>query len=202
MPARLLGIHGLKGSGKNSVVSILGRYMPPFREFSFGDKLKRIASETFEVPLEMFHRVDLKEVVMPEVGKSPREMLTSLADALKWKYGDDFFARGLAPRWRDAKAAGKDLVVVDVRHKEEREALRACNGVLLHVVRPSGAPYALSPHISERGLEVGQGDYTIMNIGDKLDLVHLTRSFILQWRGPASLDPYPYVPTDTSNLWF
>jgi len=196
MNPMLLGIHGLKGSGKDTVADMLGRYLLDHRKFSFGDRLKRICSEAFDVPLTVFYQVALKEDVYGATGRTPRSMMTSMSDALKNQYGDGFFAKDLPAYWYLCKSKGFDLLVTDVRHDVEASVLATCGGTMLHVLRPGSSLYQDFSHISEGGLKINVHDHVIHNDGTKLELLLKVREFLLKWKGPNALDLYPYVPND------
>lgn len=59
---RIIALSGSKGSGKTTTFDIIKELRPDVIEVTFAGKLKEVCSEVFNIPLETFHRPDLKEV--------------------------------------------------------------------------------------------------------------------------------------------
>lgn len=151
----LIALHGQKGSGKNTITAELKKQLGHARVFSFGTVLKQVSSLVFRVPLDSFYDESLKEILADSQNGSPRDLMTSMADALKAKFGNHIFANHLAPAWNEAVFAGDHLIVTDLRHHEEAQAVHALEGTIVPIYtgdRP--LQYAKSYHISEKPLWV------------------------------------------------
>lgn len=201
--AKLLAITGIKGSGKDTVASMMGHYLQRSRKFAFGTHLKNIAALAFDVPLEVFYEERLKEKVIGEFGMSPRVMVTSLADLLRDKYGDDFFAKRVRHEWALCKDSNRTLLVTDLRAYEggvEEALLRTLGAKVIHVHRPTeDLQYKNYDHHSENMMQVQPGDIVIENASTLCDLLIQVRSILTDLYGPKALDQFPYVPKELTK---
>jgi len=170
----LIGLSGKAGSGKTDGAA---RYLVEhygYRAFAFADHLKELLAMVFDFSAEQLHG-PLKEVPDPRLGKSPRWYMQYL--------GTNVFKR-LYPRiWIDHLEADlaafravypeRPAVVTDVRFRDEAEALKKLDGVLIRLERAgTGAPGGIPRHISETELDTWKGwDYVIDNNGD-LNTLH------------------------------
>jgi hypothetical protein len=62
----VIGLAGVKTSGKSTVANMIMSLVPNAREAALADKLKNTCAQVFEVPREYFDRQDLKEVPFDE----------------------------------------------------------------------------------------------------------------------------------------
>lgn len=195
-PPKLIGLHGLKGSGKDLSAAMIRKYASNSRCFAFADKLKRMCSVAWSVPLESFYSVALKEEVIPRVGLSPREMMTSMQDVIKARYGEDFFVGEVVGAWEAALRARDSLLVTDLRFHVELQRLREIGAVVVHIGREDKALYRPSTHVSEAGLSGTRWDYVIHNHGDKNYLLRQIRGLVCSIWGEDSLKAYPFIPEE------
>lgn len=191
-PSKLIAIHGLKGSGKDLTASMLQKYILNSERFAFGDKLKRICSVAFDVPLNYFHDEAMKERGVSEWG-TPRGLTMQVADTFRSHFGDDFFAHDLRSAWAKAQANGKSLIVTDLRFPVELRTCRKLGAVVVHVQRPATGLYSPSTHSSEAGLPLDYLDSLICNTGTKSMLLAQVRQLICVVWGPEALKEYPFV---------
>lgn len=160
----VIAVAGPKGSGKSFAAAAM-MYMFNGRKpllLHFGDHLKVICSRTFDVPIAHFHTEALKEAVLPQWGMSPRDMMTSMADIIRARYGDDFFVRVIKERAQQELSKGNVVLIGDLRHKPEVDWIRANNFHVIHVVGNSGL-YAPSTHESEVGVTQVDTDHVVLN---------------------------------------
>lgn len=178
---KLLGIHGFKQSGKDTFARMVRQTFTPMQLIAFADKLKEMCAVTFGVPLWVFYDNSLKEQLWGLTGMTPRQMMLSLSDVIKEKYGMDFFLRPVQEKWAQSKETG--LIVSDVRYEYEAQWIRDEGGVILHISRPGAES---SDHSSEQGIEFKQSDYAIGNHGDLEDLKQNVSNFCAWWVGPVN----------------
>lgn len=166
----LLGIHGKAGAGKDTLAKGL-RLHAGFQRMAFADPLRRAAAEAFGIELEWFVDPDLKGMVHPYWGITPRQILQQMGtEAMRKTFGRDIWVR----RWRkdfDVARLNTHVVVTDVREGHEADAIRNLGGLIIHIERPgAGLSGAAGMHSSEAGIPVVEGDWQIVNDGSVMDM--------------------------------
>lgn len=190
-PNWIIGIVGHKGAGKDTVAQLIrGAYydalashvFSPARapeRVAFADPLKDAVRVIFGIPMSVLHGgQDEKERLIPEIGRSPRELMQALGS----------WARGIHPevwinrardeiKWRNDRI----VVVTDVRHVNEAAALRSFGveqGRAVAIWRVARPGYGGDSHESETAQVAIREDVTIHNDGDIEALhAHVTRHF-------------------------
>lgn len=178
---KLIGIHGKKGSGKDTVARMVKKHLPTMQLIAYADKLKEVASILSGLDRSYFYDQYKKEVLPEGFTKTPRQYMTEMHDALVPVFGEDVFVRLVKSKW-DPGHSG--LIVTDVRYDgRETDWIREEGGVILHVYRPN-LPVDSDPHSSEVGIQPKLGDYTIFNDGSLFDLERRVIDFLEWWFGP------------------
>jgi len=178
----LIGLHGKAGTGKDTIADYLAdQYC--LERIAFAKPIKDAACAMFGLTPDRFEDRSLKEMVIPEIGKSPRQIAQLLGTEFGRQHlGDDIWIRVAKMRldaWREDVLEQTfhplcGAVVTDVRYENEAAWVRSEGGVIWHVRRPGIEP--VSAHTSENGIAVLPGDMVIDNIGtiddlyDKVDL--------------------------------
>lgn len=163
----LIGVCGAAGAGKGSVAAVLTSR--GFTEIAFADPLYAAVSAITGISVERLHDRDVKETVIPWIGKSPRQMLQSIGT----EWGREMVDEDI---WVNAAlaAAGRHeaVVIPDVRFDNEAEAIRQAGGVVLRVVRPGSCCLTAetAAHASEAGVREELIDAEIANDGSLDDL--------------------------------
>ena len=164
----LIGLTGRARSGKDTVAGML-KTVVDFKSLAFAAALKDGLKTMLDLTDEHVYG-DLKEVVIEDFGKSPRQMLQTLGT--EWGrqlVHDDIWltvTRRKIDRWREE---GFAVVMTDVRFENEAEMIRKMGGRVWHVVRPD-AP-KINAHASENGVSFDAAtDITIYNNGTLDDL--------------------------------
>lgn len=169
---KLIGVHGKKGSGKDTVAMLLAQYVHKELRGSevvvkhYANPLKCGLAAMFSVPIQNFYEESLKEQVIPELGASPRELMTKMHDLLIPLYGDQIWVNPVrdeyCSRWLGTPSSGL-FIVSDVRYEgRETDWIRREGGHIIHVVRELTDSMA-GDHSSEKGVEVRQEDWVIHN---------------------------------------
>lgn len=167
----LTGLTGAAGSGKNTVAEIIaesctsGR-MP--RICAFADPLYECVSVITGLPVEVLRDRAVKEMAIPWLGKSPRELLQLLGT--EWgrqAIHPEIWVRSLMERIKPWLEDGVPVVVTDVRFDNEAKAIREAGGEVWRIVRPgwgclSGSTAA---HASEAGVSENLIAVSITNDG-------------------------------------
>lgn len=109
----------------------------------------------------------IQKTIGAEVGKDP-ELLQTLADLIKKKYGKDVFANILCSKLE--KNQSKHIIVSDLRYKNEYAMLKKKGFVLIRINRPSRPIDRDQDHSSETELDLYPFNYVVDNSGDLVDL--------------------------------
>lgn len=179
---RLIGIHGFKQSGKDT----LGRLLVEeygYRRIAFADRLKEAVSIIFSVPREHLFGteedknrltavrwIDLREVDRKE--RSDPEFLT--VRELMQTFGTEVCRRHIPDIWFRylPEDDSRPLVVTDLRFLNEAEFLKSRGAVLIEVIRKG---LNAQGHESEAGLPPGLCDHTIENDSSLEDFLNRGR---------------------------
>lgn len=189
----LIGIHGLKGSGKDTVAEmiyheVLGVEGSLSCITHYADTLKRAAASLFDVDIKWFYDEKLKEQTIPGLNLTPRQIMTDFHDVLIPKFGPDLFVRTVRAgyaKWLEGDSARGPYVIADVRYDpRETSWIRESGGIVLHVLRKSVVKgVAASRHSSEYGIPLSAGDFVIHNDGSLADLKDCVVSVLRAVRG-------------------
>lgn len=220
----ILGISGLAGSGKDAAASVLVRECG-FVRVAFADELKRVTQRLFGWDEERLWGPSARrnepdpawggltarralQVLGTEVGRAlhpdvwVRQVLR-VHEQLKAGgcYYDHVSGLRRVGAWVDGPEvrAKTDVVVPDVRFRNEAEAIRTAGGFVLRVVRPgAGLVGEAGEHASETelGHDPAHYDARILNDGTLAEFEERVAAFgaILlgnAWPVPPSVGPWP-----------
>ena len=161
---KLIGVTGKARSGKDSIAKYLWQEHD-FVRVALADPIKRAAQIIFNLTYEQAWADDLREVVIPYWGLSPRQMFQKLGtDAVLCTFGQMTWVK----RWLttyDVLAKTDHVVVPDIRKDFEAEAILKLGGIIIEVVRGNGLEGETGKHTSESGLETFLPHYMISNTG-------------------------------------
>jgi hypothetical protein len=120
----------------------------------------------FNIDMNDPYWIENKEVIIPAIGKSPRELLQTLGT----EWGRNLVNEDL---WlilarQKLLSMGPGMVVSDVRFDNEAEWVRKLGGRIIHVKRDSAD--RVRQHASEVGVTYEAGDGVILNNGALQDL--------------------------------
>ena len=168
----IIGLTGKKGCGKSTV----GRIIAEEHNYgikSFATPIKNMLS-AMGLTNDQLYDPKLKEVVIEEWGKSPRELCQLL--------GTEFGRQLVSPSiWVTALAKqldpDRDYVIDDVRFPNEAAMIKSKGGKIVRVVRETDN--SDDEHISEAGLDSEYIDYEIRNISCyEMDLRNITNKVL------------------------
>lgn len=175
----LIGITGKAGVGKDVVAEYLWR-KHSFVRIAFADPMKRAAQEIFGLTDEQTWSRELKEVVIPYWGLSPRRMFQMVGtDAMQACFGRDIWIK----RWRlsyDIVRFSDSVVVPDIRFNPEAQMVRDLGGVVICVERDTdnGLEGDAKAHVSEAGINDGLITLRLSNNGSFEDIYEAVESFL------------------------
>ena len=154
-----IGLGHYKRTGKDSfanfLISELAAFDPSIRVIkkSFAWKMKQICHELYAWAglrepefYESPEGEKLREVVLPAIGKSPRQLWVAFGtDAVRDRVYEDTWLRHYFEQDHDYEV----LITPDVRFPNEVKEFEARNGILIKVVRPGYGP---GPNVPDRAL--------------------------------------------------
>src|SRR5437763_1841975 len=137
----LIGILGKRGHGKDTI----GDYLQKNHEFkkdSFAFPLKESVRILFGLNDEQLYG-SLKEVVDPYWNVTPREIMQKYGTEIVRNHfgiiikdiGNNFWVRSLVRRYNDVKNT-TNVVVCDVRFKNEVDEIHKQGGIIIKIDRP------------------------------------------------------------------
>lgn len=163
----LIGFTGKAGSGKDTAANYLKQNYP-FKSVAFADPIRAGMRSMIGLEDRHFAHPD-KEVVLPELGKSPRQMMQTLGT--EWgrvTVNQDIWLILAGKKIDEYQREGYHVAITDVRFENEAAYLRSRGALIVHVLRgEAGTPHA---HASEAGIQRNPEDWIIYNNGSLEDL--------------------------------
>lgn len=152
----LIGLTGAAGAGKDTVASLIaGAHVTAFAE-----PLYQCVSTITGIAVNLLRDREIKEQTIPWLGKSPRQLLQTLGT--EWGRNtvcQDIWVRSLLERVSPLLAAGRIVVVTDVRFDNEAVAVAAAGGEVWRIVRPGWC--CLSGESAAHASEAGVSDHLV-----------------------------------------
>ena len=169
----VVGLIGRAGTGKDTAAAHLCAHYG-FVRVAFADPLKNMIEVHLEergIDHAYLYEPGWKDMPIPGIGFSAREMLQRLGDAYR-QMDPDFWVRALADvlgmrgsptLWAPVHDR---IVISDVRYPNERDWVHSCGGTLVRLVRET-AP-AVRNHSSDQHADYMPADHTLVNNGPSL----------------------------------
>ena len=165
----LIAFSGKARSGKSAAVNYLWSTYG-YTRIAFADPLKMAAQQMFGLSPEQTWDDDMKEIVIPHWGMTPRQIFQLYGtEAVKPVFGADVWVRRLAMTYEILKHTDH-VAIPDLRFDEEADWVKSQGGVIVEIRRGPGLAGSAGDHASERGLSC-LPDYTIDN-SDTLETLH------------------------------
>jgi hypothetical protein len=166
---KVIAFAGAAGSGKDTAADYLVKYYG-YARCAFAEPLKAALNAMFGWTMEQWNDREWKESVIPDIGKSPRQM----AQTLGTEWGRELVNRDLWLKlaYRKLEQAHNSgvagIVFTDCRFPNEAQFVIECGGSVLHISRP--ALRAVSSHVSEQTLPSNLVTDAVLNDGGIIDL--------------------------------
>lgn len=178
----LIGLHGVKGSGKSTVADYLESHYG-FTRVRFADPLKNMMRA---LGLRTEHiEGNLKEVPCPLLGgQTPRYAMQTLGT--EWGrtlIDEDLWVNAATNKVRSLLAWNRDVVMEDARFPNELRAIKALGGRIALIAPGDRLPISTDPHASEV-VHMDLVDLAIPNDTTPDDLFQ----FIDKYIGPDALN--------------
>jgi hypothetical protein len=195
MNTKAIGLSGFAGSGKSAVATYLERAYG-FRRRHIAEPLRAMLRPLFaaygidDATTAVYLEGKLKETVVPEFGKTPRQLQITLGTEWGRQKVSDTLWTGA---WKHAVASSEDIAINDsVRFPNERDVIQDLGGFVIHIERPGVGPASFTKwwgrtlyrltgllwgaHPSER-TDLVVAEYVVVNDGtlqklyDEVDIV-------------------------------
>ena len=149
----LIGLSGKSGSGKSTVADYLVT-KHGYHAFAFADALKEMVGVAFNFNHEQLYGA-MKQTVDPRWGVSPRWCLQWLGTEVMRSKFPDIWIRNLSQEIHNFIYfnGAQQIVVSDVRFKDEAYALKDMGAELWRLERNSDDAQGIPGHISENDLD-------------------------------------------------
>ncbi len=170
-------------SGKSEVADILINHHG-YHRIKLAKTLKSMVTvmlHDFGIPMGELHRYiegDLKEVIIPGLGVSPRYLFQTLGT--EWGrqlVKNDVWTLITTNRIKAELAQGHSVVVDDLRFPNEFEALQGIGGTMVRVARPGHIAQPTN-HVSEGLLDDTPFEFEVYNDGSLADLKESTQTLM------------------------
>jgi hypothetical protein len=178
----IIGIAGKARSGKDTTAQYL-RDTPQFEPMSFAAPIKHAIQQMFNLN-ERHMNGDLKEVKLPFINKSPRELFQTLGTEWGrelihpelWLHVASITVQQLQQTYLAQGTNLPGIVFSDIRFNNEAAWIRKQGGRIIHLLRDDAPQVA--EHCSENGVTHFKGDYLIHNNSSLFDLYNTIDSVI------------------------
>lgn len=133
----IIGICGRAGAGKDTIADYICNKHQTFKKYAFATHLKNSLKVLFNLTDEQLHDSTLKEVdvnITPDLVTSPRFLMQWTGCQLR-KLSEDFFVQMLDNKIKSDQQ--QDVVISDIRFKNEMDYVINNNGIIIKVIRDS-----------------------------------------------------------------
>ena len=123
---KIIGLAGRARSGKDTVATL---FTKTHRVVRFAQPIKEAVKALYGwsgIAME----TDIKDVIDPNWGVSPRSAMVHVAQTTRMFIANDFFVKRLFDSWE-----GDAIVIPDVRYKHEVDAIHARGGITIKITR-------------------------------------------------------------------
>lgn len=163
----LIGLTGQAGCGKDTFAAILTE-IDAYHKMAFADPLKNMICSLLEVSRQKLEDRYFKESILPNLRKSPRQLMQTLGTEWGRQQVHPDIWLTLCKNKILRHIENRHVVVTDVRFENEASMIREMGGTIVHIIRPD--IQKVQDHVSEAGVFRRVEDIRIFN--DR-DLGHL-----------------------------
>lgn len=166
----VIGLSGVARSGKDTSGLILYHNIGHSKVHSFALPLKQGIKTMFGIDVFSPEWADRKEEIIPELGKSLRDMMQTLGT--EWgrqMVHPDVWVYATKQVY-DSLPGGSTMILTDVRFQNEADWIRSVDGIIVRLER-KGAGTTNMQHASEQLFPMLEGEPVIQNDGDYRDLL-------------------------------
>lgn len=162
MKFRVIALCGAAGCGKDTAGHHLKNHLG-FGLLKFAGPLKAGLCAMFGWSPELLENGEWRERVLPDIGKSPRQLMQTLGtDWGRALVHPDLWRLLARQRINEAAAMGlPGVVFTDCRFVNEAQLVKEFDGSVIQVVRQAAKPIA--SHVSEAGIPAALVDAVVFN---------------------------------------
>lgn len=199
MSFRVIALCGAARSGKDTA----GHHLKNFHGYGllkFAGPLKAGLCAMFGWPAEMLENGPWREQVLPNIGKSPRQLMQTLGtDWGRELVHPDLWMTLARQRIDEARAMGlPGVVFTDTRFANEAQLVKDAGGLVIKVVRGTAAPVA--SHVSESSMPAHLVDVIVQNDDTLESLYAAVQSIVTSYEVPEGTQPERRRPTVQAQL--
>lgn len=172
----IIGISGKAGSGKDTIADYL-REEYGFAKIAFAEPMKTFCADLFDWGgEELYGPSELREIVDPEWGFSPRKALQMLGTEWGRALNENMWVKiGLNKAKQKIQDGYPGVVITDCRFRNEIDYVKAAGGSVIRIVRGqnTGGSGGIAGHASEceqDGIPASAFSAVITNDGTKSQL--------------------------------
>lgn len=170
----LIGVHGNKQSGKDTLGKHLCSHSENVRIIKFADPVRAGLSAIFGYNSTDYEDGIAKEYVDPVLGFSIRDALKALGHGFRQELNENLWVILAQESLKLQQQNGRDCVFTDVRYENERDFILDNGGIMLYI---NDYSEIVSSHPSDQQLEILEQDVIIDNkkttLGDYLDSIDM-----------------------------
>ena len=154
----------LLGVSRHENTSIYHLHSSPLKEISFADNVKKIASLITNIPVYDYNKESIKKSKFELLNITHRELLQKIGEGLRKSIDLDIWVKLALLEYTE----NKNIIITDVRYKNEADSIKKLNGILIRINRDKGD----DNHQSEIDLDdYPDFDHIINNDSDIEDLI-------------------------------
>ena len=169
---------GYIGSGKSFAAEQLQKLIQNSQIIAFGAKVKDGTAVHFNIPRHLCETQEGKLTLIPEYGKTVRDLLIQYSADMKYSHGDDVWANIVAETIRNTSHI-TTWIVNDWRYRNELEVLRkAFPDAQFKTIRIHRSTVQSKPFPSEHALDDYLFDHAITNDDTAETLINNLASLI------------------------
>jgi hypothetical protein len=140
----LVGLIGLKGSGKDTLVKELEKKYPNVKivNLKFARGIKRLLEDYFNIHVSVYEHPEFKNRKIKRLGKSPRQLMIQLGSYFRklnpdcWINYIDNYLEDVSDFYSEDLESNKVIYIfTDVRFKNEIDYLKSKKAILISVER-------------------------------------------------------------------
>lgn len=165
----MLGLCAQSRMGKDTVAEIIGEKIPGYRNFAFGNELKKMISTYFQIPLIEIEEYKTRSNVHPNIKLTMRHTLQLLGETMREISPDVWVINALK------NVDTHMCIFTDVRYENEMQSILQSNGTLILIGRSKYL--SEDHHPSESGLQ-GAIKWFLENTSDTFIIVENYRDVI------------------------
>jgi hypothetical protein len=169
---------GYIASGKSFAAEQVHKLIPNSKIIAFGAKVKDGAAVLYNISRTLCETQEGKLTLIPEYGKTVRDLLIEYSADMKYSHGNDVWANIVADDIRNSPTI-TTWIVNDWRYQNELEVLRkAFPDSQFKTIRIHRSIVQSKPFPSEHALDNYLFDHTITNDGNAEELINNLASLI------------------------